>query len=274
MGNALSAELYGIRRRGSFTAASIVWLLQIVLFAYVANYIVSLTLTDIGEDALLAMRDSVLPAGVTGAVVGSLPMYGGPIMVILGALIGAGDQRSGMLRTVLSRYPERGKFMAAKLIALTLLIGIVMALTFVVAFACSTIIAVIEGAQWAAPPAVDLLAGFGSAWLIGTAWAVIGLAIATITRSLAGTIAIGLLWALVAEQIIHGLASVAPALETVRGVLLSGASAVLAEGIGAGSGMPAGAPDLSAATGTGILFIWVVIGAIVSIVVFRQRDVE
>ena len=274
MGSALSAELYGIRRRGSFTAAAIVWLLQIVLFAYVANYVVSLTLTDLAADQLQAMRDSVLPGGITGAVVGSLPMYGGPVMVILGALIGAGDQRSGVLRTVLSRFPERGRFMAAKLIAVTLLIGVLMAVTFLVALACGSVVAAVEGAPWTLPSAMDLVAGFGAAWLIGTAWAVFGLAIAVLTRSLAGTIAIGLLWALVAEQVVHGLAAVAPVLETFRGVLLSGASAVLADAVGSSGGMPAGSPDLSVGTGVGILFLWIAVGAVVSIVVFRQRDVE
>ncbi|MFD0560383.1 hypothetical protein FB566_4388 [Stackebrandtia endophytica] len=274
MGRALSAELYGIRHRGSYLAASAVWLLQIVLFAYVANYVVSLTLTDLDANQIQAMKDSVLPAGITGAVVGSLPMYGGPVMIILGALMGAGDQRAGMLRTVLSRYPERGRFMSAKLVALTLLVGALMVVTFLVAFICGLTVAVIEGTQWSLPPVADLAAGLGAAWLIGVAWAVFGFAIAVLTRSLAGTIAIGLLWALVVEQVLHGLAGVAAALEPVRGALLSGASAVLAEAVGGTGGMPAGAPDLSLPVGIGVLAAWIVVGGTVAVVVFRRRDVE
>lgn len=269
----MSAELYGIRHRGSFMAASVVWLLQIVLFAYVANYVVALTITELGADEIQAMKDSVLPSGIAGAVVGSLPMYGGPVMIILGALVGAGDQRAGVLRTVLSRYPERGKFMGAKLVALTLLVGVLMAVTFLVAFLCGLTVALIEGTQWSLPPVADLAVGLGAAWLIGVAWAVFGFAIATLTRSLAGTIAIGLLWALVMEQMLHGLAGIAAILEPVRGALLSGASAVLAQEVGSAGGMPAGPPDMSVPLSIGVLLLWIAVGTIVSVVVFRRRDV-
>ncbi|HIW61477.1 MAG TPA: ABC transporter permease [Candidatus Stackebrandtia excrementipullorum] len=274
MGRALSAELYGIRHRGSFSAVGGVWLLQIVLFAYLANYVVSLTVPDMTPEQVQAVKDSLAPAAVAGAVVGSLPMYGGPVMIILGALIGAGDERSGMLRTVLSRFPERGRLMGGKLAALTLLIGVLMVITFVVAFVSGLTVYLIEGSAWSFPSPLDLVTGLGAAWLIGVAWALFGLAIAVITRSLAGTIAIGLLWALVAEQVVHGLAGVATVLEPVRAVLLSGSSAVLAEAVGSSAAGPVPAPDLGVPAAVAILILWAVVGAVVSVIVFQRRDVR
>ncbi|WP_158645487.1 ABC transporter permease subunit [Stackebrandtia albiflava] len=269
----MSAELYGIRHRGSFTVVSVVWLLQIVLFAYLANYIVSLTVAELPADQIQAMKDGLAPSAVAAAVVGSLPMYGGPVMIILGALIGAGDERSGMLRTVLSRFPERGRLVAAKLVALTALILVLMAVTFVVAFLCGLAVSLIEGTQWSFPSLADTAAGLGAAWLIGVAWAVLGFGIAVLTRSLAGTIAIGLLWALVLEQALHGLAGVATVLESVRPALLSGASAILAESVGSAGAMPAGTPDAGVPVAIVVLSVWIAVSAVASAIVFRRRDV-
>lgn len=275
MGRALSAELYGIRHRGSFTAVSVVWLLQIVLFAYLVNYIVAMTVTELPADAVAAMKESLLPSTVAGAVTGSLPMYGGPVMVILGALIGAGDERSGVIRTVLSRCPERGRLIAAKSVALTLLVGVVMVVTFIVAFLCSMGVSLIDGAELVFPTFADVAVGFGSSWLIGTTWAMFGLALAVITRSLAGAIAIGLLWGLVVEQALHGLAMVAAPLEAVRAVLLSGASSVLAEATGSSDGaMPMAAPDAGVPLAIVVLAGWITVSAVVSVTVFRRRDVQ
>jgi ABC-2 type transport system permease protein len=268
---ALDAELYGIRHRRSFPVLSAVWLLQIVLFAYLANYIVSLAVPDLPAEQVEAMRDSLLPAHASAAVVGSLPMYGAPILIILGALIGAGDDRSGIIRAIMSRFPDRDRFIGGKSVALVVVVGVLMAVSMVVAAACAAVIAAIEGAPFDFA-LLDVVRDLAFAWLIGTAWGMVGFALGVLTRSLALTIAIGVIWALVVEQAIHGLAGIATVLEPVRIVLISGASAVVADAAGVAA-MPGGVPDASLPVAILVLAGWIVLGAGIALATFRARDV-
>lgn len=112
-----------------------------------------------------------------------------------------------------------------------------------------------------------------ASWLIASAWAMMGFMLGIVTRSLAASIAIGVLWALVVEQMVHGLAAVATALAPVRVGLISGASAVLADAAGIAS-MPGGVPDAPVSAAIVVLVAWTVVSGAVATVVFRARDIR
>lgn len=272
MMSTLTAELYGIRHRRAFTVLGVVWLLQIILFAYVANYVVSVSvdeLTDIQRDA---MQASLRTDAASAAVLGSLPMYGAPVLIILGALMGAGDERSGILRLVLSRVPERTSILAGRVAAMLLVVAVVIVASVIVAAGCSLAISLIEGTDVRWDPGA-IARDTAASWLIGSAWASLGFMLGIVTRSLAASIAVGVLWALVVEQMIHGLAGVVAAFSAARVVLISGASTVLSDAAGVAA-MPGGVPDAPVAVAIAVLIAWIVVCVVVAGIVFRYRDVR
>lgn len=272
MMSTVDAELYGMRHRRAFTVLPIVWLLQIVLFAYLANFIVAMTVDGLTEEQRAAMKASLGTDAVSAAVLGSLPMYGAPVLIILGALMAAGEERSGILRLTLSRVPERATVLVGKLTALLLLVSVVIVLSMVTAAVCAVVFSAIDGAsmRW---NAVAIVADTAASWLIAVAWAMFGFMLGIVTRSLAASIAIGVLWALVVEQMVHGLAAVATVLAPVRVGLISGASAVLADAAGIAT-MPGGVPDAPLGIAILVLVAWCILSAGVAAVVFRARDIR
>lgn len=270
---AASAELYGIRHRRSFPIVTAVWVLQIVVFAYLVNYLFAQSVQDLPAEQIQAMQDGLLPENATAAVVGSLPMFGAPVMIILGALLAAGDEKSGVIRAILSRFPERGTLIGGKIIALAVVVAIAILASFLVAFPSSAAIAALTGEELTFAPIDTIARDIAFGYATGLAWAVLGFALGIITRSLALSIAIGLLWALAVEQALHGLAGMVSSLDSVRVLTLSGASGVLADATGA-SGMPGGAPDASVATALLVLLGWCVVAIVASTMVFRSRDIS
>lgn len=270
---AANAELYGIRHRRSFAIVSLVWVLQIVLFAYLVNYLFAQNVDSVPVEQIEAMKAALRPEAATAAVVGSLPMFGAPVMIILGALLAAGDEKSGVIRAILSRFPERGTLIGGKIIALAVVVAVAILASFLVAFACSAILAALSGDQIEFASFDVILRDIAYGYATGLAWAVLGFALGILTRSLALSIAIGLLWALAVEQALHGLAGMVSALDGVRVLTLSGAAGVLAEATGS-TGMVGGAPDATVGTALLVLLGWCVVAIGASTIVFRTRDIN
>ncbi len=66
------------------------------------------------------------------------------------------------------------------------------------------------------PSVGELLRGAGAAWLILVAWATVGASFATLLRGTALAVGLGLVYALVLENLITGLSFVSETVEKVR----------------------------------------------------------
>lgn len=271
--SALMAELYGVRHRKGVLTCILIWSLQIVVFAYGANYLISQTTTSIPADQADAMLASVMPAAASRQVVGSLPLYGGPVMIIAGALLSAGDVKNGVIRTVLSRYPARSLLVAARMATLFIVVAVAILVSVAAAFISSFVLAAIAGGDTSLPSVLSVGRDTAYAVLIGFSWAVFGFTLGIIVRSLAGAISVGLIWSLVVEQALHGLSSLGSKFDAIRAILISGASSVLSSDAGVES-MPGGSPpNISVTLAIVILVAWVIVGSGVSAMVLRRRDV-
>lgn len=271
MGNVIRAELYVARFRKALWVVGIILLLQIVLFAYLANAIVYRTLND---PVVAAMAASLQPANFGSTVVGSLPMYLGPVLIILGALIGVGDGKSGMTRTISTRLPSRWKLVVGRAGAAAVIVLILMVATFAVAYLCSLAASAALDLDTTAPSLGAIATSFAYSCLIAYTWTAFGLGLGIATRSLPLTIAVGLLWALVAEQLIHGLTRIVAALEPIGALLISGAAATLAEATGvAQGGVIAGAPSAGIWPAVAVLIGWAAVSVGIATILFRYRDV-
>lgn len=114
MMSTVNAELYGMRHRRAFTVLPIVWLLQIILFAYVANFIVAMTVEDLSGLQREAMLASLTTESASAAVLGSLPMYGAPVLIILGALMAAETNGPESFASPSAEYPSEGRCSPAR----------------------------------------------------------------------------------------------------------------------------------------------------------------
>ena len=276
----LRAELFSARRRPGVRIAAALWSLQIAVFAYGAQYIVYRSMGDTFEagqgEAMLA---SLQPDQMGPYVAASVPGYGIPVFVILGALVAAGDYRWGVIRAILVRFPARTSFVTARWVSLQVLTLVINALGFLVGLVGAMIIAVVEGASQVLPSPGSVVVPFLASWLMMAGYSTVGFVLGVVLRSVMAAAACGAGWLVAVELLLVGsLAGAVSALDAVRGVLLSANIGSLAAGLGnAGRSGDSGLPGVSAVNEPGVAVLviaaWTMLGLGIAISVFRRRDV-
>lgn len=272
-GALLNAEWFALRRRIGVQVLVAVWALQVIVFAYLVELVVYRSTAKTTTST--AVLTGLLPASTGSYVLGSLPLYGGPVMLCIGAVIGSGDYRFGTLRTLLSRYPNRVSFTLARFSGMTLSMLAVSIMTMLLSLVCSGIVAKIQGLPLDYPNTGRLLLGLGAIWLVTTAWGGLGFLVGILTRNLAAAIVIGLAWTLIVETVLFGgLGSVVPAINAIRVILLSPSSASLAYALGAQASTPGVTSTASGPVATLVLVGYVLLSALISAAVLRRRDIS
>lgn len=191
---------------------------------------------------------SMLPAQFVGGVLGGLPVFVGALALIFGALVAGSEYHFETWKTVLVQRPSRWIVYAAKIttIAIGTLLGVLALLAL--AACASVLVATVENQPIAWPSALDILAGIGGGWLIAMLWSAFGVLLAVAFRSLALSIGLGLVWLLVVQNLLSGVA--APLLDWIDSLqkVLPGPNAgALAAGLGASTDTP----GVSAIVGSG-----------------------
>nr|MDT0663369.1 ABC transporter permease subunit [Micromonospora sp. DSM 115978] len=267
---ALRAELFALRRRPAVWVLAAAWTGQIICFVYLITYLVYRALPA-GPDAGRVLVD-LLPSSADRTVVGALPVWGGPVMLILGALIAGGDQRWGTPRTVLARFADRTAFLLGRFLALAVVLLALAASTLLVAAASSAAVALVEGEalRWPGPGRFAL--ALGSIWLIGTAWAAVGFVLALTLRNLAAAIGVGLLWTLLVENAVNGLGGLVPLFGALRTAQLSTGSGSMAAALGASGDGFGVAAVTSGPVAAAVLGGYVAVALFTALAVFRRRD--
>ncbi len=276
IGRSMTAELFALRRRPAIAVLAMIWTLQLLIFAYLVNYIVYLTMgADMTETERTTLINGLLPENLHHYVVASMPIWGGPVMLIIGGMISAADFRWGTLRTVLARFADRNALLIGRFLGMATVMLIIALVSVLAGVVGSTAIALADGLPVSFPSAAGLLGSAGSLWLIATAWGSAGFALGVITRSIGATIGIGLVWTLAVENILGALAG-AFGLNGAKAIFLGPSSASLAEALGS-TLTSGGGFGISAVTGPGpaiaVLAAYTIAGLALSMAVFRRRDV-
>ncbi|MGC5031022.1 ABC transporter permease [Micromonospora sp. DT229] len=240
------AAWFADRRRPAVWTVTATWTLLALAFGIGIPYVVHLTLAGDPEQAEAAesLLSAVLPGQLVTTGIGLFPLFGGAIVVILGALVVGNEYRWGTLNLIFTQRPRRGQVLAGHAVVLCGLTLLVAVLTFGALILVTGVLAMVEGrpADW--PPITDLAGAVAAAWLICTAHASIGWFLAIVFRSTATAIAIGLVWTLVLENAISGLALVLSPLEVLQKLLLAPSSGALAGALGARSQFDGGTPGV------------------------------
>jgi ABC-type transport system involved in multi-copper enzyme maturation permease subunit len=146
------------------------------------------------------------PSGVVAGLSAAASMFG-VVTLAFWAITAGTDSQSGLIRLLASTERRRWKLITGKAVAL----AIMTAVATTVALMVSTIVAPaaaksadISTALWGTDSSV-MLTAWVNAYLAMLVWGAIGLALATILRSSAIAISLGIGWVLVVESIV-GLA--------------------------------------------------------------------
>jgi ABC-2 type transport system permease protein len=274
----MAAEALALRKRPAAWTLLGAWLVMAMLFGYLFPYLGSqgdggaFGDSELSSQLLLA---STLPEQLVPTVTSGLPLFGGALALVLGALVAGSPYGWGTLKTALTSRVRRVPLIVGTMTLLTLvLLGMVL-VTFGVGAIVSTAIATAEDQPISWPSLADLALGIGGGWLIVTAWCAIGVLAGTLARSTALSIGLGLVWALVVENLIRGLGSTLGWLETFSKVL-PGVNAGSVAAALVPSGVPIDTPGvaamLSGTTGALVLVGYVVVATAVAALVLQRRD--
>jgi ABC-type transport system involved in multi-copper enzyme maturation permease subunit len=271
------AELLRLRRWPAVWVLIGVWFALDLAFVYVFNYIAyrtgngSAVADAVPRTQLLA---NLMPGAVPVAAVQGTPLFGGAILMILGALTVGSGFGWGTWKTVLTQGPGRGTAFGGTLVVLALtVVGLVLA-TFALDLGVASVLAVVEHQPVAFPSIAELARGWGTGSLVLGMWAAAGVLIGVLTRSPAIAVGLGLVWALVVENLLRGVSSLISGLAVVTDHLPGTAAGSLVGALGEnpGESTPGVQTILAGGTAIGFLLGYLVLFATVGLALMRRRD--
>lgn len=268
-------ELYKLRKRPAVWVVFSVWLALMLVFTYLFPFLdYRSAKTAVAAHELLA---ELVPSNLPGQGLTGYAVWGGALIVVLGALSVGSEYGWGTVKTMLSNRPGR----------LTVLLGQVAALAtslaalVLVAFACcavaSCVIAELAGASLSGPAVGGLVRALAAGWLILCMWCLFGVALAILMRGTALPIGLGLVWVLVVENVIRATAPAVSVIAAIEKALPGVNAGSLVAALG---GAPAGTTGDGVAAIVGGLQAVLVVGLYLALfgatgaMVMRVRDVR
>ena len=233
-----------------------VWLVLSLTFGYLFNYLAlngGTNTRDLSQQQLISAMQS---ENVGAAVVRGLPMFGGAIILVLAALAVGSGYGWGTWKTTLTAGPRRVSAMAGTVGALAIIVVMLVALTFVVDLGAAVTVASLEGWDWSLP-GTAVVEPLAAALLIAAMWTGFGVFLGIVTKGPALAVGLGLMWAIVTENLLRGVGSLLGPVESLTRVLPGGSAGNLAGAVG-GSGAPGVLNDLSGTTAALFLIGYVV----------------
>jgi ABC-type transport system involved in multi-copper enzyme maturation permease subunit len=273
------AELFRLRRWPAVWVTIAAWLLMNAMFGYIFDYVTynSGDSSFSNEGASRAeILSRIVPSGLAETLPQGMPLFGGAIMMVLGAIVAGNGYGWGTWKTVFTQGPSRAATMLGSMAAVVVLVAGIVVVTLLTDTGMSLGVAALESQSVSWPAAGDMLQSLGGALLVMEMWALAGYFLGTVARGPAVSVGLGLVWALVIEGLLRGVGNSLAAVETFTHVLPGTAAGSLI-----GSIIGVGGPDptpglLDTLTGTRALvtvLVWAVALPAASVWLVRRRDV-
>lgn len=289
MGASFRAESLKLRSRPAVWILGLIWLGLTVVLGYVAVYaFVANALAPVPQDIPEREREqiqqqdrqfremqlrSLLPESAVSSALASFANLGAAVALILGTLVVGGEYGWGTLKTIVTQRPNRSQVFAGKLLALLVILAVFAVLILAASAAASYAVASLQESPVDWPPPGEFVRALGAGVLILSLWAALGAFLATLFRSTALAVGLGLVYLLVLELLILSLPI---RNETFRdaGSFLPGRNSIFL----ANSFMPGGAgsgPGLPTSAGQAALVVaaYTIVFVLLSALIFRRRDV-
>ncbi|HEV2781663.1 MAG TPA: ABC transporter permease [Actinophytocola sp.] len=274
------AELLRLRLWPALWVMLGIWVLLNLTFGYVFPYLSYRTGGGGFSNEGVPVADllaQILPGNVPAAVIGGIPMFGGAIMLTLGALAAGGGYGWGTWKTTFIQGRGRIAAVGGNLVALVgFAIALVLA-TFLVDLGVAAALAAVEGQSLALPPVGEIAGGLAGAVLIAAMWTLAGAAIGALTRSPALAVGLGVVWVLAVENLLRGTASLLDWLRPVTDVLPGTVAGSVAAAVGATpvseGGPPGVVTNLDAAPAVILAAGYLVVFALLMVFTMRRQDI-
>jgi ABC-2 type transport system permease protein len=180
---------------------------------------------------------------------------------------------------VFAQGPRRLTAFAGTIAALAIIVTGLVLLTLTLDVLASIAVQSAESQALVWPAFGSLAEGVGAALLIMLTFTLGGAALGVVARSPALSVGLGLVWALVVENLLRGVAQLLGPLETITDVLpgtaagsLAGALGAAGPGGAAGTGAPGVLTTLTGTSATGLLVVYAVVFLAVMAVAVQRRD--
>ncbi|AYF73201.1 ABC transporter permease [Nocardia yunnanensis] len=271
------AELLRLRKWPAFWIVLGTWILLNLTFAYLFNYLAyttgSSTRMSNGLPRDLLLRQ-MLPASVPEVYTQGMAMFGGALMLVLGALAVGSGYGWGSWKTALTQGPSRTNVIGAVVLSLAVTVAGLVLVAFVVDTGVAALIAATQGQSAALPSAGRILLGIGCGIAILGMWTLAGAVIGALARGPALAVGLGLVWVLVVENLLRGVAGIFAPIRAITDHLPGTAAGSLAGSLRTVTG-PA-TPGVLDVLGRGasliVLACYVVLFAAGAVWLIRRRD--
>ena len=202
------AELLRLRKWPAVWVTVGAWLGMALMFGYLLNYVAyatgDLNFSGDGETRAELLAE-LLPSAIPDVLVQGMPMFGGALAMVLGAIVAGNGFGWGTWKTVFTQGPSRASVVVGSMLALTAIVVASVLLTLVLFTGTSVGIAALESQPIDWPTTGQLVESVLGGVLVIELWALIGYALGTLARGPALSVGLGLVWALVVENLLRGV---------------------------------------------------------------------
>ncbi len=273
------AELMRLRAWPAVWITLGAWLVLSLLFGYLFTYL-SYTSGDPGfsdEGTTRAQQlAQMMPDAVPDVFLQGMPMFGGALMMVLGALVAGNGYGWGTWKTLFSQGVRRTPALVGSVLSLTAVVVGTLVVTFALDLGVSLLIATTESQDVAMPSAGSVAQSFGAGFLVLEMWALLGFLLGTLARGPALSVGLGLVWALVVENLLRGVGQLLGWVENLTAVLPGTSAGSLIGsivGVGVGDGTPGVVDTVPGPRAAITVGVYVVLAVLASIALVRRRDV-
>src|SRR5262245_30873273 len=172
-----------------------------------------------------------------------MPMFGGALMMVLGAIVAGNGYGWGTWKTVYTQGPSRRSVVLGSMAALTTFVVVTVLATLALCFGLSLVVAAVESQTVVWPSVGDLGKSLGAGFLVMEMFALVGYLLGTVARGPALSVGLGLVWALVVENLLRGVGQLLGPVEVFT-KLLPGTGAGSLVGAIVGTGDPDPTPGV------------------------------
>jgi ABC-2 type transport system permease protein len=288
----LGAELLKLRKRPSTWVLACIWLIFTILLSYALAYALlsNAPPPTVPEGTPKAQREqlreqqeafkeeqleALYPENLVSNLTPGFSNLGPPLALILGALAMGSEYGWATFKTVLTQRPGRYAVFCGKLLALGIVLALLVVLTFAAGAASGYVITALEGGSFGLPAAGELVRALGAGTLILATWAALGVLLATLLRSTALSIGLGLVYSLVLEAIVLNLPIQNKAFQDVREFFPGQNSNFLANSFSGQSqgGFATSQQPVEAPQAALVLLAYTAVCVLLAAFVFHRRDV-
>ena len=274
------AELLRLRKWPAVWVTLGAWMALTAMFGYLFNYLSYSTgdtsFSNEGATAASLLAE-ILPANVPSVLLQGMPMFGGALMMVLGAIVAGNGYSWGTWKTVFTQGPSRMSAVLGSMAALTTFVAATVLATLVLCFTLSLVVAGVESQALVWPSAGSIVTSLGAGFLVLEMWALAGFLLGTLARGPALSVGLGLVWALVVENLLRGVGALLAPVEAVTTVLPgTGAGSLVGSIVGVtenGDSTPGVLDTLTAMQAGLTVAVYAVLLPVLTLLLVRRRDV-